>query len=267
MAKSKYEYVKEFEEFHKSLPETYMVVRLDGRAFTKMCKNHNFTKPNDKKALMVMNEAAKHVMNSFQDIFLAYGQSDEYSFVFKKDSDVFERRNDKIVSCVTSLFTASYCLNFEPIYGSKLKTIPSFDGRVVCYPNEKVLVDYFSWRQVDCHVNNLYNTIFWKLVESGLSGTDAEQKLKGTLSADKNEILYSEFGINYSNEDPQFRKGTILKRVWVADPKKVQKYEEMKENNPEMKLHPPRKKQKVVEVYEDLIKWKFWKENFPGYFN
>ena len=31
-----------------------------------------------------MNEAAKAVMNELQDIFISYGQSDEYSFVFKR---------------------------------------------------------------------------------------------------------------------------------------------------------------------------------------
>lgn len=29
-----------------------------------------------------MNDAAKVVMEKFQEIFLAYGQSDEYSFAF-----------------------------------------------------------------------------------------------------------------------------------------------------------------------------------------
>jgi tRNA(His) guanylyltransferase len=29
------------------------------------------------------------------------------------------------------------------------------------------------------------------------------------VSSDKNEILFSEFGINYNNELPQFRKGSV----------------------------------------------------------
>lgn len=62
------------------------------------------------------------------------------------------------------------------------------------------------------HVNNLFNTTFWALVDGGMTGTEAEKRLKGTLSADKNEILFSEFGINYNDEDPMFRKGTVLIR-------------------------------------------------------
>lgn len=80
------------------------------------------------------------------------------------------------------------------------------------YPTTAHLRDYLSWRQADVHVNNLFNTTFWALVNGGMSGTEAEKRLKGTLSADKNEILFSEFGINYNNEDPMFRKGTVVIR-------------------------------------------------------
>lgn len=36
--------------------------------------------------------------------------------------------------------------------------------------------------------------------------------LQGTLTADKNEILFSEFNINYNNEPLMYRKGTVL--IW-----------------------------------------------------
>lgn len=35
---------------------------------------------------------------------------------------------------------------------------------------------------------------------------------QGTLAADKNEILFSEFDINYNNESAIHRKGTVL--IW-----------------------------------------------------
>lgn len=74
--------------------------------------------------------------------------------------------------------------------------------------------DYLSWRQVDCHVNNLYNTTFWALVQKGgMSTTEAEEKLKATIAGDKNEILFSQFGINYNNEEPMYRKGSVLYRL------------------------------------------------------
>lgn len=35
----------------------------------------------------------------------------------------------------------------------KLQYAPCFDSRTVCYPNDKVLRDYLSWRQADCKCN------------------------------------------------------------------------------------------------------------------
>ena len=39
---------------------------------------HNFTKPNDERALGLMDCAARDVMKEYSDVVLAYGQSDEY---------------------------------------------------------------------------------------------------------------------------------------------------------------------------------------------
>ena len=44
-----------------------------------------------------------------------------------------------------------------------------------------------------------------------------QARLEGSFAKDKNEILFSEFGVNYNNEPEQFRKGTSVfkKRVEV----------------------------------------------------
>lgn len=90
MAKSRYEYVKLFEKDDTLLPNTWIVIRLDGRGFhgyhkekissdSRFSRAHGFTKPNDINALNLMNIAAKSVMKELSaDIILAYGDSDEY---------------------------------------------------------------------------------------------------------------------------------------------------------------------------------------------
>lgn len=92
MAKSKFEYVRQFESETVCLPNCWMVIRIDGRNFSKFTDSHQFVKPNDARALELMNRAATTVMDEFREIVLAFGQSDEYSFIFKKDSQVFNRR-------------------------------------------------------------------------------------------------------------------------------------------------------------------------------
>jgi len=39
-----------------------------------------------------MSRAAEAVMEEFKDVVLAYGQSDEYSFVFRRNTNVYNRR-------------------------------------------------------------------------------------------------------------------------------------------------------------------------------
>ncbi|XP_052854578.1 probable tRNA(His) guanylyltransferase [Drosophila gunungcola] len=242
MACSRFEYVKSFEQDDSILPNVWIVIRIDGKKFHKFSKAHDFEKPNDENALNVMNAAATAVMQEFRDIVLAYGQSDEYSFVFRKETASFKRRSAKLLTYVTSLFSTSYVMQWSKWMNLPLAYAPCFDGRVVLYPSEQNLKDYLSWRQADVHVNNLYNTAFWKLVlEKGLTNQEAEAKLRGTFSADKNELLFQEFGINYNNLPAMYRKGTILlrKRVILGD----------------------KSRQAIVPLHEDLISSQFWKQH------
>ncbi|XP_055682747.1 probable tRNA(His) guanylyltransferase [Lutzomyia longipalpis] len=246
MACSRYEYVKQFELDDKILPNTWIVVRVDGKGFHKFATVHSFEKPNDSRALNLMNCAAISVMQEFRDIAIGYGQSDEYSFVFRKSTEIYKRRSAKIMSMVTSLFTSAYVMNWGKFFPEdRLQYAPAFDGRVVVYPSDENLKDYLAWRQADVHVNNLYNTAFWNLVlRDGLSNAEAEARLRGTVASDKNELLFQRFGINYNNLPPMYRKGTVLLRKRVHAEK--------------LDL----KRQLIVPQYVDLIRENFWTENW-----
>ncbi len=115
-------------------------------------------------------------MASFPDMLLAYGQSDEYSFVFKKDCQMYSRRAFKVTSnkcnlataifCssstslapffafqltsnIVSLFASSYVFDWPNFFpDTPLKYPPSFDSRAVPYPTNRDLRNYLSWRQV-----------------------------------------------------------------------------------------------------------------------
>jgi tRNA(His) guanylyltransferase len=111
------------------------------------------------------------------------------SFVFRKSTSLYNRRHTKIVTTVTSLFTSCYVFHWQSHFpDTPLRYPPSFDGRIVLYPTEREVRDYLSWRQADsmlsplyvivilirfaniyhiAHINNLYNTAFWALVQQG----------------------------------------------------------------------------------------------------
>lgn len=88
------------------------------------------------------------------------------------------------MSTIVSTFTASYVHQWSSFFPDTPLSppLPTFDGRAVCYPSVQNLRDYLSWRQVDCHINNLYNTTFWSLVQlGGLGHQEAEQLLAVSL--------------------------------------------------------------------------------------
>eukprot|EP00475_Leptophrys_vorax_P033267 TRINITY_DN52061_c0_g2_i1.p1 TRINITY_DN52061_c0_g2~~TRINITY_DN52061_c0_g2_i1.p1 ORF type:complete len:312 (+),score=91.74 TRINITY_DN52061_c0_g2_i1:30-965(+) len=214
MANSRFEYVRKYELDDSVLMNTWIVVRVDGRGFSRFVSEHHFEKPNDIRGIHAMNFAAAQVMKEFQaDMTLAYGHSDEYSFVIHRSSSLFSRRSSKLVSTVVSCFASGFVFYWNRCFGADQPLLypPVFDARVVCYPTDENLKDYLSWRQADCHINNLYNTCFWYLVQKGgRTNVEAEAELKTTVSADKNELLFSKFQVNYNNIEPIFRKGTIL---------------------------------------------------------
>ncbi|KAF9048836.1 Thg1 C terminal domain-containing protein [Panaeolus papilionaceus] len=235
MANSKYAYVRNFELPDPLLPGTYMLFRLDGHSFHRFSDVHNFTKPNDIRALELMDRAATEVMEQFPDVVLAFGESDEFSFLLRKSTTLYNRRESKIVSTLTSLFTSCYVFYWPQYFPDlPLQYPPSFDGRIVLYPTEQTIRDYFAWRQADTHINNLYNTTFWALVQQGgQTTTDAHATLRGTFAKDKHEILFSRFGINYNILDARFRKGSVILRE--------------------------EKRTRIVIEHCDIIKDEFWK--------
>lgn len=272
MANTSYGYVRSFEAPDSLPPSNWIVVRIDGRGFSKLTSKYAFTKPNDIRALDLMNAAAVEVTRSLVDIVLAYGQSDEYSFVLHENTTLFDRRSAKLATTIATTFTAEYCMLWPQYFPDTPLTrpFPTFDARCVCYPKRRILRDYLCWRQADCHINNLYNTTFWNMVIRGeQTQTDAELELKGSLAGDKNEILFKRFGINYNNEPLIFRKGSVVYRKY-DDVKKEESFgglvakvpgEDLSVAMSRSALEKERKRKMKAEIvveHVDLIQKDFW---------
>ncbi|OBA23626.1 tRNAHis guanylyltransferase [Metschnikowia bicuspidata var. bicuspidata NRRL YB-4993] len=258
MAKSRFEYVKQFERENFLLPQTHIVIRVDGKGFHKFSEAYGFEKPNDARALAVMNRTAQTMMEQFPDIVMSYGDSDEYLFLLRKDCELFERREMKLISTFASFMSVNYVMHWNAEFSDnqiRKERLPTFDARAVVYPNSGIVRDYFSWRQVDCHINNLYNTAFWGLIQKcNMTRQDAENKLKGTLSKDKNEILFTKCGINYNNEPEMYKKGTVI----------VREYENWKHEERDMSSRQKQRNEKmrknaaIVVSHVDIINDDFW---------
>ncbi|KAL6550175.1 hypothetical protein OROMI_020663 [Orobanche minor] len=245
-------YVTSF-QYDSNLPlSNWIVICIDGchfHSYGRFTEVHEFEKPNDAEALNLMNSCAAVVLEEFKDIVFAYGVSDEYSFVLKKDSQLYQRDASDIVSAIVSFFTSMYIKKWTKFFPHKeLECLPYFDGRAVCYPSRKILLDYLAWRQVDCHINNQYNTCFWTLVKSGKSNSDAQNYLKGTKAQDKSDLVDQLSGIinYYSGLPPMFRLGSSV--YWDKEKTKMVEDEEGIVG----------KSGKIVVRHCDIIKRGFW---------
>lgn len=101
------------------------------------------------------------------------------AIVCRKETQAYSRRSAKLSTNVCSLFTSAFVYYWNEYFPTiKPRYPPVFDGRTVLYPSNQNIRDYLSWRQADCHINNLYNTTFWALIlKGGLTPTEVAQLL------------------------------------------------------------------------------------------
>ncbi|KAH8983494.1 Thg1 C terminal domain-containing protein [Lactarius akahatsu] len=213
MAGSRWAYVRNFELPDTLLPNTFILLRLDGHSFHRFADDHAFVKPNDLRALELMDPRS---LGSDARVprcgSLHMGSPTSTASCFESLRSCIIDDNRKSHLCLCSLFTSTYVMLWPQCFpDTPLRYAPSFDARIVLYPGAQEVRDYFSWRQADTHVNNLYNTAFWALVQQGGQTTkEAHETLRGTVSSQKHEILFSRFGINYNDLPRQFRKGSTI---------------------------------------------------------
>lgn len=184
------------------LPGIFMVARLDGRGFTRLTKDvHRFEAPFDERFRDHMIATVEHSMNCGFRILYGYTQSDEISLLLHRDETLFDRKLRKLGSVLAGEASACFSL--------RLGAPGCFDCRISQLPVEKLIVDYFRWRQEDATRNALNAHCYWLLRKEGRSVRDATESLLRLSVADKNELLFKR-GINFNRLPAWQRRGTGL---------------------------------------------------------
>jgi tRNA(His) guanylyltransferase len=183
-------------------PEQFIIVRLDGRGFTKLTKEiWQFQAPFDVRFRDLMVETTAHLMQCGFNIIYGYTQSDEISLLFHANDDSFNRKTRKIIS----ILAAEASAKFSILHGQ----IATFDARICILPNSKIVEDYFCWRHEDAHRNALNAHCYWMLRKEGENIKKATNQIKGLSRQEKHDLLFSR-DINF-NELPSWQKrGTGL---------------------------------------------------------
>jgi tRNA(His) 5'-end guanylyltransferase len=342
---TKFEYVIDREVISTAPVGKYIVIRVDGRRFKGFADEQKWYRPIDDRPYKLMNRVAAEVMSIYDGkIMFASGQSDEMSFFFQQNTDLYRRRVDKIMSTIVSTFTSYYislykeyindtvcpfdinlhqagpffysdtsptihpcgftypsliatgelnhpisinkvqfndsspfgqtdsenhtlneaksvsypwCERYGHVYSKwcpfnhhshphtpqisnivpkNLQTkkkpphLPVFDGKIILLNNEQEVYDYISWRQVDTHINNQYNVLFYLLttppshplrstnptIPLPLQPTriytpqEAEAMINGTNSTEKVLLLQKLLNIDYFSLPASYKRNSLI---------------------------------------------------------
>lgn len=209
------ERMKFYEEYTESNiveldPYTQFVIRLNGRSFSKLLstiKNNEF----DNIKTPFINDL-KHAMDNVTadlvkefNVASGYNYSDEISLVFRALNDdtddelikehVFNGRVSKLLSLTASYasvrlnkYLRQYNTNKFDIMFDRIM----FDSRVIIFPNDTELCNYFVWRSKhDCYhnfVNEIAYRYFPKKSLDKLNTTQRVEKLKKEKNLDVNDF-------------------------------------------------------------------------------
>lgn len=183
------------------LPGIFMVARLDGRSFTRLTKEiHNFESPFDVRFRDYMGQTVQHLMDCGFRVIFGYTQSDEISLLFHLDEDGFSRKHRKLNSVLAGEASAKF--------STLLGDVGVFDSRISELPTEKLVVDYFRWRNEDANRNALNAHCYWALRKTGKSVREATEEMLGLSVSDKNELLFKVAGLNFNDVPLWQKRGT-----------------------------------------------------------
>lgn len=193
--------MRSLEYFHglRLLPGAWAVVRVDGRAFSRLTAEH-FEKPFDPRFHTCMLAAAEALLTEFEGLY-AYTESDEISLLLPPSWRQFDRQWEKLVSLSAGVASAA----FTYAWGQAAH----FDSRVWLGTNEEDVIDYFRWRQADALRCALNGCCYWTLRQSGETARAATSRLDQLTTDEKRELLRSR-GVDFDQLPTWQRWGTGL---------------------------------------------------------
>ena len=196
---------------NRLLPHLPIVVRLDGRSFSKFTKG--METPFDKKFRQAMVEVTKYLVEQTH-AKIGYTQSDEISLVLYSDNEkngsvLFDGRVQKIASNFASMASVKFLLEMQKHFPEKVsegKVLPSFDARVFAVPNKTEATNSIFWRTLDAQKNSISMVAHAYFSHKSLQGMSGEEK--------KAKLL-SEKGIDWNNYSSAEKQGVFVRKEKV----------------------------------------------------
>jgi tRNA(His) guanylyltransferase len=176
-------------------------VRLDGRAFHRLTEVLGLEKPFDEffhKGMMTV--CTSLLAESGLNPDLAFTFSDEISLYFTKLP--FNGRVEKIDSVAASFAASALTLAFGGT------TLLSFDARVIP-ATPAFALEYLANRQSEAWRNHINAYCQQALIEEGMDGKKAAERLKGLPAKELHEMMHIR-GFNLATTPAWQRRGTLV---------------------------------------------------------
>lgn len=199
--------MKSYEDLYniRLLGRVPIVLRLDGKGFSRYTKAMKYKKPFDECLSAGMSGAMIETAKDICGCMFGFTQSDETTFILRNDQSLetqpwFDNRIQKIVSVVASMYSVRFNALCSGIQAY-------FDARVFAVPNIQEAINALIHRQQDCVKNSIQCSTYYLVGEKLGRGT-TRKLMEGLDQKQQQELLYKEAGINWAKDIPQhFRNG------------------------------------------------------------
>lgn len=188
-----------------------IIIRVDGKGFSKWTKKINAKKPFDDTLSIAMAEAMRATASNIEGCMFGYTQSDEMTFVLRNDQSLestpwFGNRIQKICSVVSSMVTAHFAGWTTGL------PVAYFDARVFAVSNIQEAINCLIFRQNDATKNSVSSATYYEVAEK-IGKKTTRKMMHGLNQKQQQELLFSQTGINWNNYPTKFKRGVGCHRV------------------------------------------------------
>ena len=225
--KKKQEYYRSLTDY-RLVPNSYVIVMLDGRSFSKKVKN-KFNKPFDERFVHAMNETTKYLCEQVHGCKFGYCQSDEIThaitdFETPVTGSFFEYRISKILSICASMASAKFnSIMLETRLSESLSRYASsednltklgqvlqnqplyeFDCKAWNVPTFNDIYGWLLYRQLDCIRNSKQQTAQTYLSHKELMNLNTDEQITKLMQTN---------GVDWETFDDGLKYGRFIYRV------------------------------------------------------
>jgi tRNA(His) 5'-end guanylyltransferase len=199
--------LEQAEAGRKLMPLLPIMVRLDGKCFSKFTKG--LRRPFDQRLTDLMMYTTVKLMKE-TNALIGYTQSDEISLVLHSDSTrsqvYFDGKVQKIVGDLAALATLEFNWKLPELIPERTERKPRFDCRVWNVPNKMEASNTILWRCLDCIKNSVSMLAQDHFSHKALHGKHQEDMLR---------MLHEE-GVRWDAYPNCFKYGTMMKKVEIV---------------------------------------------------